>query len=282
MSDPYLLGSAWRLVPPERVGAGPAGQRLGRRAGSSLEFHEHRAYQAGDDLRHLDWRAFARTGSLHTRLHREEVASTVEIVLDASRSMALTPAKAAGLRALTAFLAGAAAGEHAVRAVAAQDSPLELPTPMLRDLDAALLPLASARALPDLPLAGLLRPGTLRIVLSDFLFPHSPAAIARIARGAGRTLCVQLLDPEDAAPELRGALRLRDVESGAERELQVDAASAARYRRRLERLSEDLALALQQHDGALVRAVAGQDTVGAGLSAWARGSLAPAGWLEER
>ncbi len=282
MSDPYLLGCAWHLVPPERPAGGPAGQRLGRRAGASLEFHEYRDYQPGDDLRHVDWRALARTGQMHTRLYREEIAATAEIVLDASISMRWTERKEAGLRALAAFFVGAAAGENAVRAVAAADPPHPLPSEALRACAPAALALEAARALPDLPLGPLLRSGALRVVISDFLFPHPPPATARLALGAGRALFVQLLDEAEAEPALRGALRLRDVEGGAEREMMIDSAAAERYRARLARLSEALAAELQRHGGTLVRALAGRDATGAGLAAWARRELVPAGWLEER
>lgn len=282
MSDSFLRGAAWRLAPPERVGGGPAGQRLGRQAGASLEFHEFRDYQAGDDLRHVDWRAYARSGQLHVRLHREEVAATAELILDGSRSMALTPRKAAGLRNLAAFFAGAAAGEHALRAVLAADPPQPLPADSLRLLDAAALPLDAEHGLPDLPVAPMLRAGSLRIVLSDFLFPHPPAAVARIALGAARTLAVQLLDPEEEDPPFRGALRLRAVEGAATEERNVDQRAYERYRARLARLREDLGAEFRRRDGMLTCAVAGRDTEGEGLTAWARRELAPTGWVEER
>lgn len=282
MNEAFLLGAAWRLAPPERLASGAAGSRLGRRPGSSLEFHEHRDYQPGDDPRHVDWRASARADRLLLRRHREEVSATVELVLDDSRSMALTPAKAEGLRALAAFFAGAASGEHALRAFAAADPPRPLEAAALRAPDARLLPLAAERSLPDLPLAGLLRAGALRIVVSDFLFPHPPAAVARVAADAGRALCVQLLDVAEAEPALRGSLRLREVEGGSQRDLEVDEAALALYRNRLARLGEDLASALRPHGAVLVRAIAGRDTAGAGLAAWARAAVAPTNWLEER
>ncbi|MFM8892521.1 MAG: DUF58 domain-containing protein, partial [Planctomycetia bacterium] len=52
---------------------GAAGTVLGRQAGSSLDFHDHRLYVPGDDPRHLNWQAFARTGHYTMKLYREEV-----------------------------------------------------------------------------------------------------------------------------------------------------------------------------------------------------------------
>ena len=62
--------------------------------GSSLEFQDRRLYEAGDDVRHLDWRAFARTDELFVRQYREEIQPRLELLIDDSRSMAVTETKA--------------------------------------------------------------------------------------------------------------------------------------------------------------------------------------------
>ena len=45
-----------------RARSGGGGEHVAKRRGGSAEFLEHRAYTAGDDLRRMDWLAFARTG----------------------------------------------------------------------------------------------------------------------------------------------------------------------------------------------------------------------------
>ena len=45
----------------------------GSGTGSSLDFQDHRAYSPGDDPRHINWQAYARTGSYTMKLFREEV-----------------------------------------------------------------------------------------------------------------------------------------------------------------------------------------------------------------
>ena len=52
-----------------------------------MEYDESRPYQAGDDIRSLDWRVTARTGKPHTKLFREERERPVYAAIDASRSM---------------------------------------------------------------------------------------------------------------------------------------------------------------------------------------------------
>jgi uncharacterized protein (DUF58 family) len=63
------------------------GERRSARRGSSVEFADFRAYNPGDDIRYLDWNAFARLQRLFLKLFIEEEDLHVYLLLDASRSM---------------------------------------------------------------------------------------------------------------------------------------------------------------------------------------------------
>src|SRR5262249_39845293 len=103
------VGLQYALAMPRSITAMMAGMHLGRQTGASLEFREHRDYQPGDDLRRVDWNAFARSDKLTVKLYREEISPHLDIVLDASRSMALeTTAKAQAAIGLASILAVAA------------------------------------------------------------------------------------------------------------------------------------------------------------------------------
>ena len=67
----------------------------------------------GDDLRHVDWSAYARSEVLTVRLYREEVAPRIDLVLDVSRSMTVTEEKARAYGQLCAFLACACVSAEA-------------------------------------------------------------------------------------------------------------------------------------------------------------------------
>ena len=56
--------------------------------GHSTEFQQYRPYRIGDDLKHLDWKLFARSDRLYTRQFRESTNVSVMLVLDTSASMA--------------------------------------------------------------------------------------------------------------------------------------------------------------------------------------------------
>src|SRR5579862_4574869 len=56
--------------------------------GFTTEFRQHRPYRAGDDLKYLDWKLFARSDRLYTRQFHETTNLSVMLVLDSSASMA--------------------------------------------------------------------------------------------------------------------------------------------------------------------------------------------------
>jgi uncharacterized protein (DUF58 family) len=66
-----------------------SGERLASEAGQSVEFYDFRPYQRGDELRYADWKVYARTGRLYTRLFQAERAIALYIILDTSPSMSL-------------------------------------------------------------------------------------------------------------------------------------------------------------------------------------------------
>ncbi len=55
--------------------------------GAGIEFSQYRSYQAGDDLRSLDWKMFARSDRYYIRESEVETSISVRLVVDASASM---------------------------------------------------------------------------------------------------------------------------------------------------------------------------------------------------
>lgn len=76
--------------------------------GSSVEFVEHRQYYPGDEIRHIDWRAYGKTGKYYIKEFEEETNLRAYLLLDSSGSMAYgdsTASKFEYARLLTASLA---------------------------------------------------------------------------------------------------------------------------------------------------------------------------------
>jgi uncharacterized protein (DUF58 family) len=55
--------------------------------GFSVEFSEHREYVPGDEIRHLDWKAYARSDRYYIKLYEQETNLKATLVLDTSASM---------------------------------------------------------------------------------------------------------------------------------------------------------------------------------------------------
>ena len=65
-----------------------SGLHRARVHGSSVEFAEHKEYSPGDELRHVDWKAYAKVDRYYVKQFEQESQLTVYLVLDASASMA--------------------------------------------------------------------------------------------------------------------------------------------------------------------------------------------------
>jgi len=256
----------YRLALPGRTVAGRSGERLGRGPGSSLEFLDFRDYVPGDDLRHVDWRAYARTDALKVRLFREEVSPHLDLVADASASMASTSVKERASRDLVEALATLClrAGGHP-RRLAAGGGPFE-------DADGLRFSgTGDGGLLPRVPL----RPRSLRAVVSDFLSPTDPVPLLRrLADGAAHLYVLQVLDPWEADPDPEGAVTLVDVEDGGRVELVLDGPTVTAYRTRLDRLCAAVERAVRSLGGTYARVLA------APPAQMLRGALLPAGIVE--
>ena len=55
--------------------------------GFSVEFAEHRSYEPGDEIRHIDWKLFGKTDRLYVKRYEEETNLSAHLILDISKSM---------------------------------------------------------------------------------------------------------------------------------------------------------------------------------------------------
>lgn len=212
-----------------------------RALSQSGTFVGHRAYAPGDDLRRLDWHAFARTGHLFLKLLEEDERRQTTLLLDTSASMlAGEPPRWTGTLRLAAILGGLALRHlDGVRIVAggsdvafAGSAGFE---PMLQHLRALsprpFDPVAAAQAVVARGAPG-------RIAwLSDFADPTTvERTLAVLRRRGARVVGWQPSIPDDLEVPTRGWLRVVDPETGAEEAIAVDAGLAAAFRDELARL----------------------------------------------
>jgi hypothetical protein len=84
---------------------GLMGEHRAQRRTAGIEFADYRPYTPGDDLRRVDWNAYARLGTLQVRQAQAEHDTTLYLLVDPSPSMAFgTPAKFLAARRLAAAL----------------------------------------------------------------------------------------------------------------------------------------------------------------------------------
>ncbi len=224
-----------RLPLRSRTWQGQAGEFAGGGTGSSMDFQDHRAYSPGDDPRHINWQAYARTGSYTMKLFREEVRPVVDLILDASESMFFDPMKAARTAELFYLIAessqsaGASLALHAVRG----DATLMLDPASLRSHQwlhtARSLPATDAANAPDLSRVPL-RSNAIRVFLSDLLFAADPEPILRhLGQRHGSLVVLSPFLESEARPEWAGNYEFIDPERKTRHPQRIEPATLRRY-----------------------------------------------------
>jgi uncharacterized protein (DUF58 family) len=257
--------------------ASAAGRRPVDARGYSVEFHDFRHYQPGDDPRAIDWTIDARLRQLVVRLYRAEGHVPLHLLVDTSASMGIgAPAKLTTATRVAAALGYVAAKQKDPMALATFASSIEMRAPLaagrpqlLRVLEtlAALQPRGRSafdRALTDY--ATIARGPGLGVVISDFLSPSATFDGLRLLAHRGLSLvAVHVLADEELQPDLDGDVELVDAE-GTAPPLVVGPADVEAYLARLERSSRDLRTFCAQHRAGyvLVRASSGFEHLVAG------------------
>lgn len=236
---------------------GQAGSFLGTGTGSSLDFHDHRAYLPGDDPRQINWQAYARTGSYTMKLYREEVRPLVDVILDVSASMFAHAAKERRALELLAFVcesalqSGASLRCHAV--AGAECRALEPESVVSGLWPERVAGMGGTSAPPDLQRVQS-RAGALRVLVSDLLFPCPPEAVlGSLAGRQGRGIVLAPFAREEADPAWDGSYEFLDPETGLPHDHRVEPALLRRYEAAYRRHFDLWKAAALRHHIALVR-----------------------------
>jgi len=258
-------GLRYGIGSPRSLQRGLVGSQLGSRAGSSLEFMDHREYIPGDDLRRIDWNAFARSDKLSIKLYRDEVSPHVDIIIDCSISMALeqTQKARATLGLAAAFAQAAANSNYTFTTWAITDICAKIPNgsdnPVLwegLDFESNVnCQQALQRYLPAWRARGI------RVLISDLLWmgdPHSVTAV--LADSAAAVFVIQVLADIDANPPQRGNIRLFDCETQDVKDIFIDAVSQKRYLKNLASHQYNWNRSCRQF-GAVMTSVLAEETV---------------------
>lgn len=77
----------FNLTSIKKASSAISGLHDSRFRGRGMDYQESRIYQAGDDIRNMDWRVTARTGDAHTKLFQEERERPIYLVVDTNNSL---------------------------------------------------------------------------------------------------------------------------------------------------------------------------------------------------
>jgi uncharacterized protein (DUF58 family) len=238
--------------------------RLSPKRGRGLEFADHRPYSAGDDYRHIDWKAYQRLNRLLLRLFDEERDLSIYLMLDVSRSMA-EPGKFDMARRIAAALCyiglvhldrltilpfgsalrhESAPGRGKGKIFRVFEALEQLETSGPTDLR------ESCKAFASRP-----RQLGLVVIISDFLDPGGFEHGLKILRTLGHDVfAVQITSERDRDPGIYGLVRFVDAETGEVREVDVTPRLASAYVKASQAHAEALEHFCGRYDIGYVRA----------------------------
>ncbi len=219
------------------------GERRSKAKGAGLEFADHRPYNQGDDVRHLDSRLLARLGENFIRQYSVDRQLPITILVDASTSMRYgTPDKFEVVQALVQGLAyiGLAGGDR-VQLVAFSDGKLQW-SPRVQGANRAeilfgWLAEQSPRgagsfrtALRDI--RSEIRPAGLLLIISDWWVDDFGHELAALRADRQEIVAFHIAAPEEADPARlgNGPHYMVDAETGEEIELHLSGATIEKYR----------------------------------------------------
>jgi uncharacterized protein (DUF58 family) len=248
--DPAVLGrlSGLDLIAKTVVDGFISGLHRSPDFGFSQEFAEYRAYNPGDDLRHVDWNVYARTERMYLKRYRGETNCQVNVLLDTSGSMKYTSHSVEKLE-FAKFLAASvlylahlqrdAAGlivfDETVKNFVAPSTRQGQLHRLLHGIEQAEAGTRTVFSSPFAHLMDFLRRRGMVVVISDF-WEQPEKIIDTVAplRFKGNELVLfHVLDPDEIKPKLRHPVLLRDLETGQTMEVTPDYANKE-YRQKMQ------------------------------------------------
>lgn len=238
--DDFLKKLEYLHVVSKRAFAGQnRADRLAPKRGRGLEFADHRGYAAGDDFRHIDWKAYKRLGRLLLRLFDEEQDLPIYLFLDCSQSMR-EPAKFDQARRIAAALCYIGLAHLDRLTLLPFDERLGEETQPGRGKGRIFrvfewLERLETRGATDLREAFMRfgarpRQQGLAVVISDVLDPHGCEHGLKLLASMGHDVfVVHVTSAQDGEVRALGDVRFVDAETGAVRDVDVTPALARAY-----------------------------------------------------
>lgn len=216
--------------------SGVMGSVLGQGTGSSVDFHDQRVYHPGDDPRHINWQAYARSGNYMMKLYRQEVTPRVDVWFDGSASMFLNEEKAKRSLELLYFCVesgmrqGASVKVYVVGGFGVKELEIERLLAGELELDEQDMNEVKMRERAVVMAEVPLRAGALRLWISDVLYEEAPfGVLSFLTRDKGRGAVLVPTSVDESNPGWDGNVEFEDCESGVVERRRVEEEVLRRY-----------------------------------------------------
>ena len=241
------LESLWLLARKVLSGSLQS-DRKSIKKGSGITFADYSEYSLGDDYRSIDWRVYARLGTLMVKLFEREEDVTIYFLLDASKSMEKKFLLARQLVAALGYI-GLNILDRVVIYGFAEELATVMPKSQGRGKTLTMLnALENAKTFGSdsdfttccKQLYARHRKRGVVIIASDFLFPQGYEEGLKLLKWCKHDIfCMQVMDKTDLTCNLRGDIDLHCVESDRNMKITVTPSLAARYEETIKQYNED-------------------------------------------
>jgi len=255
------------------------GEQKSSYSGQGMIFKDHKEYTPGDDIRRIDWKAYARTKDFYVKRFDEEKNFTVHIIVDRSSSMDFGEEDSK-----YDFASKIGLGIAYMTNRTNDRFRFSVFSETLTDLTSArrngnmvnlLDTLNELRKTPESKIEKCITEYSSRIenksiviIISDFLTDIEEIESGLKSIQGNDVVLVNVFDSEELDPSMRGATILEDPESSSTLRAYLSQSSRNRYKSRLEKHVESIEQACDRNKADYVLASTGEDFFETFIDIW--------------
>lgn len=254
------------------------GEQSSASTGQGMIFEDHKKYLPGDDIRKIDWKAYARTDSLYVKRFEEEKSVTVHILVDRSSSMDFgDPNKydyAAKIGLALAYMVSNTNDRfrYSVFSETVTDISSGRRNPNLGDMVDTLNDLPKTpeslveRCITEY--SSKIENKSVVVILSDFLTDVEEVESAVNRLSASDVILVNIFDEEELDPDMEGDKILRDPESDSKLRTYVSRKTRDRYRENIREHTSQIEEVSEKYGAEYILASTSEDVFESFLKVW--------------
>lgn len=247
-------------------------------SGQGMIFKDHKQYVPGDDIRKIDWKAYARTGDFFIKRFEEEKNVTLHIILDRSSSMDYGKNNkydyAAKIGLATAHMASKT--NDRFRFSVFSETLTDLTAARKNGNLARLVEnLNSLRKTPESRIercitdySSRIKNKSIVVILSDFLTDTEEIESALESLQHTDTILVNVLDETEIDPDIEGDAILKDPESSSKLRTYLSPRTKENYKDRLEEHVGEIEESALRNGAEYVRLSTGDDFFESFIKVW--------------